>query len=159
MPGGPLQLCKASVEAVEILDDCLPCCQAVGKGDLSENLLQNQIGETLNIYVFECGIVEACSARKHLESSHIILCRSARCHFELVKLCASHPCPIRVSKNIFDTFQKDVQCLHLRCPSYNCHGLSFTAQTCAVPLQMNESAYRIFILLSAKVSACIVTAI
>ena len=37
--------------------------------------------------------------------------------------------------------------------------VSFTAQTCAVPLHINESAYRILILLSAKVSACIVTMI
>ena len=37
--------------------------------------------------------------------------------------------------------------------------VSFAAQTCAMPPRMKESAYRIFILSSAKVSACIVTAI
>ena len=40
-----------------------------------------------------------------------------------MKLCMSHLCLIRVSKSLFNTFQKDVQCLHLRCPSYDCHGL------------------------------------
>ena len=35
----------------------------------------------------------------------------------------------------------------------------FTAQTFAVPLHMKESAYRTFILSSAKVSTCMVTAI
>ena len=37
--------------------------------------------------------------------------------------------------------------------------VSFTAQTCAVPLRMKESAYRTFIPLSVKVSTCIVTMI
>jgi len=37
--------------------------------------------------------------------------------------------------------------------------VSFAAQTCAVPPKMNKSAYKIFILLSTKVSACILTAI
>ena len=37
--------------------------------------------------------------------------------------------------------------------------VSFTAQTCAVPPRMKESAYRTFILSSVKASACIVTAI
>ena len=34
-----------------------------------------------------CGIVKASSAHEHFESGCIVLCRSARCHFELVKLC------------------------------------------------------------------------
>ena len=46
LAGRSLQLCKAPVEAVEISDDCLPCCQAIGESNLSRNLLQNQIGET-----------------------------------------------------------------------------------------------------------------
>ena len=37
--------------------------------------------------------------------------------------------------------------------------VSFSAQTCAIPLCMNERAYRISILLSAHVSSCIMTAI
>ena len=41
LASGLLQLCKASMEAVEVSDDCLPCCQTIGKGDLSKNLLQN----------------------------------------------------------------------------------------------------------------------
>ena len=36
--------------------------------------------------------------------------------------------------------------------------VSFVAQTCAIPLCMNKSAYRIFILLSAKLLICIMTA-
>ena len=36
-----LQLGKAPVEAVEISDDRLPCCQAIGESNLSKNLLQN----------------------------------------------------------------------------------------------------------------------
>src|SRR5882672_7666666 len=36
--------------------------------------------------------------------------------------------------------------------------VSFSAHTCAIPLCMNERAYRIFILSSEKVSSCIVTA-
>ena len=53
LAGGPLQLHKALVEMVEISDACLPCCQAIGESNLSKNLLQDQIGEALNIYVFE----------------------------------------------------------------------------------------------------------
>ena len=40
-----------------------------------------------------------------------------------MKLCVSYPCPIWVSESFLNTLQKDVQCLHLGCPSYNCHGL------------------------------------
>jgi len=36
--------------------------------------------------------------------------------------------------------------------------VSFTAQTCAMPTCMNKTVYRIFILLSTKVSNCIVNA-
>src|SRR5882672_5746331 len=36
--------------------------------------------------------------------------------------------------------------------------VSFSAHTCAIPLCMNERAYRIFILSSEKLSSCIVTA-
>src|SRR5882672_8119058 len=35
--------------------------------------------------------------------------------------------------------------------------VSFSAQTCAIPLRINERAYRIFILSSEKVSSCMVT--
>ena len=42
----------------------------------------------------------------------------------------SHPCLIWVSGGLFDAFQKDVQCLHLRCPSYNCHGLIHCPDLC-----------------------------
>ena len=38
---GSLQLHKASVETVKVSDDHLPCCQAIGESDLSENLLQD----------------------------------------------------------------------------------------------------------------------
>ena len=41
LAGGSLQLRKALVEAVEISDDCLPCCQAIGESNLRKNLLQN----------------------------------------------------------------------------------------------------------------------
>ena len=41
LASGPFQLCKALVEVVEILDNHLPCCQAIGESNLSENLLQN----------------------------------------------------------------------------------------------------------------------
>ena len=34
LTGGLLQLHKASVEAVDISDNHLPCCQAIGKGHL-----------------------------------------------------------------------------------------------------------------------------
>src|SRR5882724_13000002 len=36
--------------------------------------------------------------------------------------------------------------------------VSFSSQTCAIPLHIKERAYRIFILLSANVSSCMVTA-
>src|SRR5882672_9391828 len=36
--------------------------------------------------------------------------------------------------------------------------VSFSAQTCAIPLRINERAYRIFILSSEKVSSCMVMA-
>ena len=98
LASGSLQLCKAPVEAVEISDDHLPCCQAIGESNLSENILQNRIGETPNIYVFECGVVKASSACKHLKSSHIVLCHSAGCHSELMKLCASHSACHRYGK-------------------------------------------------------------
>ena len=62
---GSFQLCKASVEAVEISDHCLSCCQAVGKGHLSENLLQDRIGKTPNVYVLECRIIKVGSAHEH----------------------------------------------------------------------------------------------
>ena len=41
LAGGSLQLRKASVETVEVLDDRLTCCQAIGESNLSENFLQN----------------------------------------------------------------------------------------------------------------------
>ena len=58
LASGSFQLRKASVEAVEISDHHLPCCQAIGKGHLSENLLQDRIGKTPNVYVLECHIVK-----------------------------------------------------------------------------------------------------
>ena len=97
LAGRSLQLRKAPVEAVEISDDHLPCCQAIGESNLSKNLSQNRIGETPNVYIFECGIVKAGSACEHLKSSRIVLCHSAGCHSELMKLCTSCPCPIWVS--------------------------------------------------------------
>ena len=73
LAGGPLQLCKALVETVEISDNRLTCCQATGESNLSKNLLQNCVGEPPNVYVFERCIVKAGSAHEHLESSHIVL--------------------------------------------------------------------------------------
>ena len=143
---------------IKISNDHLPCFQAFEECNLSENLLQNQIGETPNIYVFECCIIKTCLARKHFKSSCIVLCRSSGCHFELMKLCTSHLCPIHVSKSLFDIFQKDIQCLHLS-HSIMTAMVSFTAQTCAMPPCMKESVYKIFILLFMKVSACMVTMI
>ena len=80
LAGGSLQLHKASVETVEVLGDHLPCRQAIGESNLSENLLQNRIGETPNVYVFECSIVKAGSAHEdrkstRLNSSHDVISR------------------------------------------------------------------------------------
>ena len=66
LASGPLLLHKALVEMIEILDDHLTCCQAIGESNLSENLLQNQVGETPNIYVFECSVVKAGSVMRCL---------------------------------------------------------------------------------------------
>ena len=96
--------------------------------NLSENLLQNQVGETLDVYVFEHCVVKTNSAREHLKSSCIVLCHGSRYHFELMNV--SCPCPIQVSKSLFNIFQKDVQCLHLRCPSYDCHDLIHCPDLC-----------------------------
>ena len=41
LASGPLQLHEALVETVKILGNHLPCCQAIGESNLSENLLQN----------------------------------------------------------------------------------------------------------------------
>ena len=123
---------------VKISDNHLPCYQAIRENNLSKNILQNQIGETLNVYVFECGVIKAGSARKHLKLSHIVLCHSAGCHFELMKLCASCPCSIWVPESLFDTFQKDALCLHLRCPSYDCHGLIRCPDLCRASAHERE---------------------
>ena len=107
LASGSLQFCKASVEVIKILDDHLPCCQPIGESNLSKNLLQNRVGETPNIYVLKCCIVtKADSAREHLELNYIVLCHGSRCHFMLMKLCTSHPCPIWVSKSLFDVLRK-----------------------------------------------------
>ena len=105
LASGSFQLCKASVEVVEISDHHLPCCQAVGKGHLSENLLQDRIGKTPNVYVLECRIVKTGSAHEHFEPSRVVLCRHAGCHFELVKLCMSHLCLIQGPK-VFSTLPR-----------------------------------------------------
>jgi len=49
LASGLLQLHKASVEMVKISDNHLPCCQTIVESNLSENILQNQIGETSNV--------------------------------------------------------------------------------------------------------------
>ena len=36
-----LQLHEASIEVVEVSNDCLPCIEALGESDLCEDLLQN----------------------------------------------------------------------------------------------------------------------
>ena len=41
LASGLLQLHKASVETVKILDNRLPCCEAIGVSNLSNNLLQD----------------------------------------------------------------------------------------------------------------------
>ena len=63
------------------------------------------------------------------------------------------------SPKVFSTFSKKMSNVCIWDVPFMTAMVLFAAQTCAVPLRMKESAYRTFILLSAKASACIVTAI
>ena len=55
-----------------------------------------------------------------------------------MKLCASHPCPIQVSESLFDILQKSVQCLHLRHPGYDFHGLVCCPNLCCASVHEQE---------------------
>ena len=44
LASGLLQLYKALVEMAEILDDHLPCCQAIGESNLSEIFCRIELG-------------------------------------------------------------------------------------------------------------------
>ena len=63
------------------------------------------------------------------------------------------------SPKVFSTFSKKMSNVCIWDVLFMTAMVSFAAQTCAVPPRMKESAYRTFILSSAKASACIVTAI
>ena len=63
------------------------------------------------------------------------------------------------SLKVFSTFSRKMSNICIWDVPVMTAMVSFAAQTCAIPPLMNKSAYKIFILSSAKVSACIVTAI
>src|SRR6266481_3929158 len=108
LSSGAFQFHESSMKPVKVPNDCLPSIQTFREGSLCENLLQNQMGQALNICILECFIVKASSACEHFESS----C-GPRCHLQLVKLCMCCMCSVQISQSLFDIFQEGLQSLYL----------------------------------------------